>query len=305
MLSLKRVKNVKNICFLQLNKLKNSKNNAQSTLANYFLNNLSRVNSITIDLIAAETNTSYSTVCRFFKEIGLSGFKEFKKAVVNELNNATKEESIFSEEFLSFSESDSVETISKRIRDFTIDVINNGYKAVNEASIKKILQYFNKAEHIHFFGLGTSSISAQYAYIKFFRLKSGCSFNSDIVVSKMTASLLKKDDILFLFSSSGRTKPIIEAANLAKEQGAKIITVSDFYNSPLHNISDINICTTIRDINKYLDSDFPLIQSQIVIIDILHKYIFLKNKAKAEENFDKTITAVKKDKLFGEDDKND
>ena len=294
------VVNMKNICFLQLNKLKNSKNNAQSTLANYFLNNLSQINSMTIDMIADNTNTSYSTVCRFFKEIGLSGFKEFKKTILNELNKATEEDNIFSEEFLSFSELDSIDTISKRIHDFTVDVIHNGYKAITEASIKKILEYFNKAEHIHFFGLGTSSISAQYAYIKFFRLKSGCSFNSDIVVSKMTASLLKKDDILFLFSSSGRTKPIIEAAKLAKAQRAKVITISDFYNSPLHNISNVNICTTIRDINKYLDSDFPLIQSQIIIIDILHKYIFLKNKNKAEENFDKTITAVKIDKLSGE-----
>ena len=251
---------------------------------------------MTIDAIAANTNTSYSTVCRFFNQIGLSGFKEFKKAVLDELHEATEKDNIFSEEFLSFSESDSIGTISKRIHDFTVDVIHNGYKAMINSDIKKILEYFNKAEHIHFFGLGTSSISAQYAYIKFFRLKGGCSFNSDIVVSKMTASLLKEDDILFLFSSSGRTKPIIEAAILAKAQKAKIITISDFYNSPLHNISDVNICTTIRDINKYIDSDFPLIQSQIIIIDILHKYIFLKNKNKAKENFDKTITAVKIDK---------
>lgn len=291
---------MKNICLLQLNKLKDSKNNTQSTLARYFINNLSSINSMTIDLIAHNTSTSYSTVCRFFKEIGFSGFKDFKKTILSELDKATEENNIFSEEFLSFSEFDSIETISKRIRDFTFGVIHNGHNAITKVSTKKILEYFNKAEHIHFFGLGTSSVSAQYAYIKFFRLKSGCTFNSDIVVSKMTASLLKENDILFLFSSSGRTKPIIEAAKLAKEQGAKIITISDFCNSPLYNVSDVNICTTIRDINKYIDSDFPLIQSQIIIIDILHKYIFLKNKNKAEENFDKTVTAVKKDKLFDE-----
>ncbi len=291
---------MKNICFLQLNKLKNSKNNAQSTLARYFLNNLASVNSMTIDSIAENTSTSYSTVCRFFKGIGFSGVKEFKKTVLSELYTATEENNIFSEDFLSFSEFDSVETVSKRIHDFTVDVIHNGYKAVSKEIIKKIIEYFNNAEHIHFFGLGTSSVSAQYAYIKFFRLKSGCSFNSDIVVSKMTASLLKENDILFLFSSSGRTKSVIEAARIAKEQGAKIITVSDFGNSPLHNVSNINICTTIRDINKHLDSDFPLIQSQIIIIDILHKCIFLKNKNTAEENFDKTVTAVKKDKIINE-----
>lgn len=251
---------------------------------------------MTIDSIANDTNTSYSTVCRFFNKIGLSGFKEFKKVIYNELNEVKKEDDIFSKDFLSFSEIDSIDTISKRIHDFTVDVIHNGYKAIIKSDVKKLVEFFDTAEHIHFFGLGTSSISAQYAYIKFFRLKSGCSFNSDIVVSKMTASLLKENDILFLFSSSGRTKPIIEAARLAKTQKAKIIAISDFYNSPLHNISDINICTTIRDVNKHLDSDFPLIQSQIVIIDILHKYLFLKNKSKAEEDFDKTISAVKIDK---------
>lgn len=130
-----------------------------------------------------------------------------------------------------------------------------------------------------------------------FRLKLNCSFDTDIIISKMKASVMKKDDVLFVISSSGRTKPIVETAKIAKQNGASIITLCDFLQSPLSEISDINICTTIRNSNKYLDMDFPLIQGQITIIDILYSCIYNQSKI-SSMMVDKTTYAVENDKIL-------
>ena len=112
----------------------------------------------------------------------------------------------------------------------------------------------------------------------------------------MSSSLLEKGDLLFLFSSSGRTKAVIEAAKIAKTKGVTVVAISDFINTPLCRWADVTICTTVRDANKFLDTDFPLIQGQITIIDILYKYLYFRWEKSSEENKSTTLTAIKGDK---------
>ena len=288
--------NVNSICFARLNRLKSAGNSTQRRLASYFLNHIGDIKSLTITAVASETDTGYSTVCRFLKEIGVSGFKELKKSVADELDEQKRSENILSKSYLEFTPSDSFEVIAKRICNFSMDVTNNSYRAISNENAELIYRRFKNADQIHFFGLGTSAVSAQYAYIKLFRLKTGCSYGCDTVISKMTSSMLGKNDVLFLFSSSGRTKAVLEAAKIAKLRGATVVAISDFINTPLYHLADINICTTMRDINKYLDSDFPLIQGQVTIIDILYKYLYSKMKQSAEENQSITLSAISIDK---------
>ena len=114
----------------------------------------------------------------------------------------------------------------------------------------------------------------------------------------MKASVMRKSDVLFVISSSGRTKSIIETAKIAKQNGVTVITLCDYLQSPLAEISDINICTTVRDSNKYLDMDFPLIQGQITIIDIIYSCMYNQKKVSAAVRVDKTANAVKEDKIL-------
>ncbi|MBE7043232.1 MAG: MurR/RpiR family transcriptional regulator [Ruminococcaceae bacterium] len=285
-----------NLYIAKLNRLKDSKQPTKSKLANFFIDNILRISSFTISSVAEETQTSYATVCRFLQEIGFSGFKEFKKAVSEDSREQNLSNLVFSENFLDFTHHDSFETISKRISDFAINVTRNSFKAISEKDAHFLHDAFKNAKHIHFFGLGTSSVSANYAYIKFFRLKSCCSYSSDIVISKMSSSLLEKGDLLFLFSSSGRTKAVIEAAKIAKSKKITVVAISDYINTPLCRWADITICTTVRDANKFLDTDFPLIQGQITIIDILYKYLFFRWEKSSAENKNTTLTAIKGDK---------
>lgn len=282
--------------FAKLNKLKSSKKTTKKKLAGYFSQNTERLQGLTISEVAEETNTSYATVCRFLNEIGFSGFKEFKKTLISELESTSKSDFVFSENFLDFSPDEDFESIAKRVSGFAADVALGSCNDITAGDAEKLYGVLKNASQIHFFGLGTSSVSAQYAYIKFFRLKAGCSYSSDPVISKMTSSLLKKGDLLFLFSSSGRTKAVLQAARLAKAQGATVVAVSDFINTPLSKYADVNICTTVRDANKFLDPDFALIQGHITIIDILYKYMFSRAERLSTENKNTTFSAIRADR---------
>lgn len=278
--------------------LKNNKKKKKwSCIAHYILSNLENIDNFTIEMLAENTDTSYATVCRFFKEIGVSGIKKFKQIILHEMQNHKKIELKIENYSIENSEELSLKNISSKVCDFSTSVVANCFNSLKEELIEQIINYFNKAGFIYFVGLGTSAVTALYAYTKMFRLKLNCSFDTDIIISKMKASVMKKGDILFVISSSGRTKSIIETVKIAKSNGASVITLCDFLQSPLSEFSDINICTTIRNSNKYLDMDFPLIQGQITIIDILYSCIYNQNKAYSSIKFDKTTSAVKNDKI--------
>lgn len=60
------------------------------------------------------------------------------------------------------------------------------------------------------------------------------------------------------------------------------------------------LCDTvyIEEAEIYLDVDFPLIQGQITIIDILYSCIYNRNKALSSMKFNKTTHAVRDDKIL-------
>lgn len=275
----------------------NPKKKCYSKISEYILANIESIDRITIDTLAENTDTSYATVCRFLKEIGVCGMREFKKVITSEMENQKnlelKMENYSNVKSTGMSYSDTC----KRVCDFSSSVVANCYDVLNEDTAEKIINLFSKANFIYFMGLGTSAVTALYAYTKLFRINTKCSVDTDTIISKMKASVLKKGDVLFVISSSGRTKPVTEAARIAKRNGVTVISLCDFVHSPLSDISDINICTTVRDSNKYIDMDFPLIQGQITVIDILYSYMYNKSRKSSDISFNQTSSAVNSDKI--------
>lgn len=269
---------------------------ADGKIATYILNNLHELNTLKLNSIADATDTSYATVCRFFRRMDLSGFKEFKFLINEEIKNS-KNAPIETPDFNFSTDSSLTFTqINDKICAFYSNVIQKCGKMLRLSDIEKISKMFANASQIYFVGLGTSAVTAQYAYTKFFRLKLACSFDTDMIIAKMKAGLMTKKDILFAISSSGRTKSILEIARIARTTGTTIISLSDYTSSPLSNIANINLSTTVRESNKYIDEDFPLIQGQITIIDILYSCLYHHFASNATRTFQKTKEMVRGDK---------
>ncbi len=277
----------------KLRTVKKNSHGADGMIAAYILNNLSALPILTLNELASKTNTSYATVCRFFRKITFGGFREFKAALLTETDPTPEEP--FDTDFVSDDLSDFSE-ISEKICDFYSRIIRDCKKNISADTIKRIAEIIHGADMVLFVGLGTSAISAQYAYTKFFRIKSSCVCDRDIIISKMKAAVMTEKSVLFAISSSGRTKSILDVAKVARACGATVISLGDFARSPLSRLSDIGLSTSVRESNKYIDTDFPMIQSQITIIDILYSGMYQYLREKAKIDFQKTVTAVLPDK---------
>ncbi|MBQ8351228.1 MAG: MurR/RpiR family transcriptional regulator [Clostridia bacterium] len=276
---------------VRLDAMRKKQGSADGMIADYLLANPHKIATLTVWSLAEKTNTSYASVCRFFKKLGLSGFREFKKLFPDTRTSEMRDFSIESETVASFEE------ISTRICEYSSGVIGSLPRLLRRGEVERTVELMKNAEQVHFIGLGTSAVTAQYAYTKFFRLKHVCSFERDIILAKMKASQMKESSVLFAVSSSGRTKSILEIARIARQNGATIIAICDFENSPLSTMADISICTTVRDSNKYIDTDFPHIQGQITIVDILYAYMYHKTPSFSSRKIKETKDAVDVDKV--------
>lgn len=281
---------------VRMDAMRKSTGTVDGMIADYLLSHPGQINRLTVWSLAEETHTSYASVCRFFKKLGLCGFREFKKL----FPGSQKSEGLTNEALEFHIEADtpaSLEEISERICDYSASVIGSLPRLLKRKEIERVISLMESAEQVHFVGLGTSAVTAQYAYTKFFRLKNVCSFERDIILSKMKVAQMREGSLLFAISSSGRTKSILEVARIARQNGATVIAICDFENSPLTATADISICTTVRDSNKYIDTDFPHIQGQITIVDILYAYMYHKTPAFSSRRIKETKDAVTVDKI--------
>ena len=70
----------------------------------------------------------------------------------------------------------------------------------------------------------------------------GNDYGFEQVFSRQVEALVKGGDVLWAFSTSGTSKNILAAAELAKEKGAKVLAFTGKKESPLEKTSDVCIC---------------------------------------------------------------
>jgi D-sedoheptulose 7-phosphate isomerase len=64
----------------------------------------------------------------------------------------------------------------------------------------------------------------------------------DQIFAKQVEALVRKGDILWAFSTSGRSANVLRAVELAKDRGARIIAFTGRRTSPLEALADFCLC---------------------------------------------------------------
>ena len=108
----------------------------------------------------------------------------------------------------------------------------------------------------------------------------------------MMASLMDEDDVIVAISHSGETDEIIKTVNIAKANGASVISVTEDKSSRLRDISDVNL--------GYFSGESILetgsISSklaQFFIIDLVYTQVVKEKSAEVVERKIKTTDAIK------------
>lgn len=267
---------------------------AEKKIADYIIGHEKEVLFMSITELAGACEVGETSVFRFCKTMQLQGYQEFKMKLSLGMRSTSAPDLTASSSPVNLEDSFSV--LSQKLMQNSISAINETYSLLNPEEISRIMYYFERAEQVHFFGVGASMVTALLAFNKFLRITPKVQCVQDVHMQTMLASMLTEKDLAIVISYSGSTKDSIRIAKLAKESGAKVVCITKYEHSPLTNYSDAILLCGVNE--GPLEGGSTLAQmSELYLIDILYMEYYKKKYASSSENNQKTSVAVL-DKLY-------
>jgi DNA-binding MurR/RpiR family transcriptional regulator len=270
--------------FLLIKLKYNTFTKSQKRLADFILADSEFVLNHSITEVAGACHVGDATISRFCKNLRFKGYQDFKIGIVRALPGSESDEILGN----LVTQEDTISVIAKRILSKSIEALNETQSLLNEADFQKAVDFMIHAEHIMFFGVGTSFSPALESCNKFMRIRANVSINSETQMQYVSAALLSKKDVAVIISYSGSTKEIVDIARIVKGNGVKIICITHFLKSPLTNYSDVSLISSSNEqfIHGY---SFSMELTQIYLLDILYTEYFRQTYDESVKN--KEITA--------------
>ena len=261
---------------------------SDKALIEYIKENLEDVVYKSISQISKESNIGEATITRFSKKMGFSGLQDFKVTLAQEISGL-KNRRIINK---NIENNESVIDSARKLVDSNIKILESTFNIIDEDDIKRASDMIINARKVFFFGIGYSGMTAEDSSYKFSRIGLNCMSIDSSHNMIMMASLMDEEDVVVAISHSGETDEIIKAVNIAKENGARVVSVTEDKNSRLRDVSDVNLGYFSGESILETGSISSKI-AQFFIIDLVYTQVVKEKSAEVVERKIKTTDAIK------------
>jgi RpiR family carbohydrate utilization transcriptional regulator len=245
---------------------------AEQRVAKLVLHDPRAFASLPVAELSERAHVSKPTVVRFCRSVGYDGLADFKLKLAGSVNEGVP--------FVhrAVDEDD-------KPRDLVVKVVDNAVSALlkyrNDAAagaidqaIEALSQAGRERRRIEFYGVGNSGIVAQDAQHKFFRLGVNAVAVSDGHVQVMSATMLQPGDCAVVISNSGRSRDLLDAAEIARKHGATVIVITASGSPLAHQAQILLAADHPEDYDRYSPMVSRLLH--LTIIDILTTGVALR-----------------------------
>ena len=247
-----------------------------------------------IATLAKMAGVSEPTVNRFCRRLNTKGFPDFKLRLAQNLGKGTPYVN------RNVNEDDGPEAYTAKIFESTMASLEVAKNSLDTALINRAVDVLTQANKISWFGLGASSSVAHDALNKFCRFNIPVSCFDDIVMQKMNCMNGCDGDVIVLISHTGRTKALVEVAQLARENDIYVISLTA-EKSPLALQSNLVLSTGVpEDTDIYMPMASRI--AQLVVIDVLATGFTLRRGTKFREHLKRVKIGIRESRFVKFDD---
>ncbi len=209
----------------------------QKKIAQFLIDHPEEIALSSIDTIADKLNVGKATVVRLAQSLGYKGFLELKTELTNRLRDDIKpsrklkaalKDTHLRSEFLTTIARDEIQNIEETLH------------SLDQATFDSAVQILKEAPHIYTMGLGISAYLSQLAayFLNKLSLKAKAFHHGSFSFHEQILSL-EKGDALIAISLPPYSIETIQAAEVAKNRGIKVISITDKLISPITKFSDV------------------------------------------------------------------
>ncbi|GAA3960509.1 transcriptional regulator HexR [Allohahella marinimesophila] len=243
-------------------------NKSERKVAEAILRDPSAATRSSIAALAQAADVSEPTVNRFCRNFSASGFPDFKIRLAQSIATGTPYVG------QNVDIDDDVAAFTDKIILSTMASLDHARQALNTRALASAIDYLIQAKQISFFGMGGSAPVALDAQHKFFRFNIPVVAYNDALMARMVAAGSSTGDVMVVISYTGRTREMVEIAELARSNGTTVIGIT----APASPLADT--CTVALEVTAPEDTDvYVPMTSRIIhlaIVDILTTGVTLK-----------------------------
>ena len=210
--------------------------NVQKKTAEYILENANKVIKMSISELAQSVGAkSESSIVRFYRILGFSGYHDFKVTLATEIAGSS-----FYTSYEDITIQDDITTITEKFFRSAAHVFTTNLRSLSGDLIRQAAELISKARRLIFIGYGTSGTLASEAAFRFLRLGITCYYSPDSHTNAIALANSQEGDVVLAISNPGESRDVVIPLDNARP-AAKIIALTASTKSQLVEVADVPI----------------------------------------------------------------
>ena len=253
---------------------------SERKIADYVLEHQEETQYVSITDLSAQCGVAVSTVSLFCRKLKLAGFNDFKLELARA---ALPARAAFSEPGSEITEGDSAAAVMGKVLSAVQDALNNAYHMLSEQEIIRAADLLRRAGQVVCLGQGNHSVVALAAWAQFSTTSPKFKTIKDSHMQTVVLSTLAEGDAVLYFSYSGATHELLEAVEVIRNRGGKLILVTRYPNSPASAYADAVLLCGPNEQPFQFGSTSALI-AQLYVVEALLSEFIRRDPEEAEQN---------------------
>jgi RpiR family carbohydrate utilization transcriptional regulator len=186
-----------------------------------------------VEVLARRANVSPPTITRFCRTLGCAGLREFKLRLAQ---NVAVGKSLLHRAVVA---GDDMQAVTHKVLHSAVTSLTDLERHVDVEQLERAAVRIAKARRVDCYGVGNVSMfMASDAQARFARLgiNSGAYFDGHLQL--ISAATMNRKDVVLAISYVGRLRSLINAVEVAREQGALVVAISQ-RDTPLAKLADV------------------------------------------------------------------
>ena len=258
-------------------------------VADYILAHPNEVIYLSITDMAANCGVSDATVVRLCKRLRMHGYQELKVSLAQDIVSPIERihEAV--------TESDSCGEVMAKVFNTTIQALQYTSRIVNRQQLELAVDTLEKARRVVILGMGNSAAVAKDMQHKLLRLGLNATAFDDNHMSRIVCTYIDQGDACVCISHSGSSRDVVDAAKMAHDNGAVVISMTGVGRSPLSEMADIRLETASQEAQYHILALASRI-AQYALIDSIYTSLAIKrreNKGEYQQDIERALEKLK------------
>ncbi len=252
---------------------------AMARVADYLIDHPNAPMTLSIGELAERAGTSPATITRFCRLLGFPGYVAMRVSIATDAGR-TASDSWSTEIGRSFGPGDSPEEVLRMLIGSHTRTLREATAAIDLPVISEVSRQIAFSDHVDIYGVGGSAMLAEELQGRLYRIGITAYAWAEVHTGLTSAAIQGPGTVALGISTTGRTEETIQMLTEAGRAGATTVSITNNPTSPLAELADHSIVTSIYE--QFLQpDDLSAKHGQMLVLDLLYLLV-------AQDDFDRS-----------------